>query len=140
MKRKTNSKAQAAMEFLMTYGWAILVVLIAIGALAYFGVTKPDQFLPEKCVVSIGTGLFCDDFTTSASGVTIRVKNILSQRVTINGLTVSNCGSYTNSTDIESDTSEDITVSCSLTSGEKFKEDISIIFQKGDDSISVEFV
>ena len=29
-------KAQAALEFLMTYGWVIMVVLIAIGALAYF--------------------------------------------------------------------------------------------------------
>src|SRR3989338_6762997 len=28
--------AQAALEFLMTYGWTIMVVLIAIGALAYF--------------------------------------------------------------------------------------------------------
>ena len=24
------------MEFLMTYGWAILIVLVAIGAVAYF--------------------------------------------------------------------------------------------------------
>jgi hypothetical protein len=50
MKRK----AQAAMEFLMTYGWAILVVLVAIGALAYFGVLSPDRFLPEKCTGSSG--------------------------------------------------------------------------------------
>lgn len=35
-----NKKSQAAMEFLMTYGWAILVVLAAIAALAYFGVLK----------------------------------------------------------------------------------------------------
>lgn len=34
-------KGQAAMEFLMTYGWAILVVLACIGALTYFGVLKP---------------------------------------------------------------------------------------------------
>lgn len=40
-------KGQAAMEFLMTYGWAILVVLIAIGALAYFGVLSPERFKPE---------------------------------------------------------------------------------------------
>jgi len=35
-----NKKGQndGAMEFLMTYGWAILVVLAAIGALAYFGI------------------------------------------------------------------------------------------------------
>ncbi len=43
---------QAAMEFLMTYGWAILVVLAAIGALAYFGVLSPDKFLPEKCTAN----------------------------------------------------------------------------------------
>ena len=36
-----HKKSQAAMEFLMTYGWAILVVLVAIGALAYFGVLSP---------------------------------------------------------------------------------------------------
>jgi len=40
------------MEFLMTYGWAILVVLAAIGALAYFGVLSPDKFLPDKCTAS----------------------------------------------------------------------------------------
>lgn len=45
-------KGQAAMEFLMTYGWAILVVLAAIGALAYFGVLSPDNFLPSKCTIS----------------------------------------------------------------------------------------
>ena len=44
-----KKKGQAAMEFLMTYGWAILVVLVAIGALAYFGVLSPDKFLPERC-------------------------------------------------------------------------------------------
>lgn len=44
----TMKKGQAAMEFLMTYGWAILVVLAAIGALAYFGVLSPGNLLPEK--------------------------------------------------------------------------------------------
>lgn len=41
-------KGQAAMEFLMTYGWAILVVLAAIGALAYFGVLTPGNLMPPK--------------------------------------------------------------------------------------------
>jgi uncharacterized protein (UPF0333 family) len=43
-----RKRAQAAMEFLMTYGWAILVVLLAIGALAYFGVLSPQNLLPER--------------------------------------------------------------------------------------------
>jgi uncharacterized protein (UPF0333 family) len=38
---KIRKKSQAAMEFLMTYGWAIIVVLVAISALAYFGVLSP---------------------------------------------------------------------------------------------------
>jgi hypothetical protein len=43
-----RKKGQAAMEFLMTYGWAILVVLAAIAALAYFGVLSPQKLLPER--------------------------------------------------------------------------------------------
>lgn len=52
MNKKHMRRGQAAMEFLMTYGWAILVVLAAIGALAYFGVLSPDNFLPERCTTS----------------------------------------------------------------------------------------
>lgn len=31
-------KGQAALEFFMTYGWAILIILAAIGALWYYGI------------------------------------------------------------------------------------------------------
>ena len=41
-----QKRGQAAMEFLMTYGWAILAAIIVIGVLAYFGVLSPDKFLP----------------------------------------------------------------------------------------------
>ncbi len=51
-----NKKGQAALEFLMTYGWAILVVLAAIGALAYFGVLNPAKFAPETCIATSGFG------------------------------------------------------------------------------------
>ena len=47
-------KGQAAMEFLMTYGWAILVVIAAIAALAYFGVLDPAQLLPDRCQFPAG--------------------------------------------------------------------------------------
>lgn len=47
-------KGQAAMEFLMTYGWAILVVLAAIGALAYFGVFNMGGVLPDRCTTPVG--------------------------------------------------------------------------------------
>jgi uncharacterized protein (UPF0333 family) len=40
---KSQKRGQAAMEFLMTYGWAILAAIIAIGVLAYFGVFNPSN-------------------------------------------------------------------------------------------------
>ena len=55
-----NSKAQTALEFLMTYGWAIIVVLAAIAALAYFGILSPDRFLPDKCTMA--PGLYCAEY------------------------------------------------------------------------------
>jgi len=50
-------KAQGALEFLMTYGWAFLVILIMIGALAYFGILDPSRFLPDRC--DLGTQVLC---------------------------------------------------------------------------------
>jgi hypothetical protein len=45
-------KGQAALEFLTTYGWAFLVILVMIGALAYFGVLNPSKMLPDRCIFS----------------------------------------------------------------------------------------
>ena len=65
---RCGKRAQAAMEFLMTYGWALLVVLIAIGALAFFGVLNPSRFLPETC--TLGPGFACADFRVNAPDAT----------------------------------------------------------------------
>ena len=37
-KARGGKKGQAAMEFLMTYGWAILAMIVAIGTLVYLGI------------------------------------------------------------------------------------------------------
>lgn len=44
-----NKQGQAAMEFLMTYGWAILAAIIVIGVLASFGIfNQPLYHSPES--------------------------------------------------------------------------------------------
>ncbi len=77
--KRVQKRGQAAMEFLMTYGWALLVVLIAIGALAFFGVLNPSRFLPQQCV--LGPGLACADFkvTSVDQKVQITVQNGLGE-------------------------------------------------------------
>lgn len=81
-------KAQAAMEFLMTYGWAILVVLVVIGALGYFGVLSPTALLPEKCM--FGVELACKDHRLdSVSGkITMRLQNNLGETMVISKISV----------------------------------------------------
>src|SRR3989344_626758 len=64
-----NRRGQAAMEFLMTYGWAILVVLIALGALFYLGVFSPK--VPNIC--NIPAPFVCQDVKFSDSTLILRV-------------------------------------------------------------------
>ncbi len=68
-----GKRGQAAMEFLMTYGWAILVVLVAIGALAYFGVLNPGRFLPSSCTIGPGIGCDAHKVTSAGAGSTVQL-------------------------------------------------------------------
>ncbi len=79
----SQKRAQGALEFLMTYGWAFLVILIMIGALAYFGVLSPTKFLPERC--TFGSQFLCKDYLITTDGstadVTLKLQNNLGQAV-----------------------------------------------------------
>jgi hypothetical protein len=67
-----RKKSQAALEFLTTYGWAFLVILIMIGTLAYFGILKPGKLLPDRC--NFGVEFECKDFQISRTSDSVRVK------------------------------------------------------------------
>jgi len=122
-------KAQAAMEFLMTYGWAILVVLLAIAALAYFGVLNPGKYLPSSC--TLGTGLGCNDFKVdgTADTVTLVITNGMGEdlnpfNVSIAGDCVGDALAVNGLVDGEKET---IIINCaSDITGSKFKEDITM--------------
>lgn len=62
----------------MTYGWAILVVLVAISALAYFGVLDSKyawKYLPKMC--QLPTEMHCGDFEMYYDEGTLPPSNIL---------------------------------------------------------------
>jgi len=66
-------KAQAAIEFLMTYGWVLLSVVMVIGALAYFGVFDVSRFIPDKCEIS--SGFECVDYKIAENAIILQIKN-----------------------------------------------------------------
>jgi len=45
--RKASAKAQSAMEYLMTYGWAILIISVVLAALFQLGVFNSMTFAPK---------------------------------------------------------------------------------------------
>ncbi len=86
-KDKLSRSSQAALEFLMTYGWAVLVMVISVSVLAYFGVLNLDQFFPEKC--SLPYGIICLDHRVESYRVVIVLQNVLGKAITIDKVLVS---------------------------------------------------
>jgi hypothetical protein len=63
---------QAALEYLITYGWGFLVIIIVVGALAYFGLFSPSRYIPSRC--DFGTQLECADYKLDSSAGRIYVQ------------------------------------------------------------------
>ena len=67
MRQSNNPrKGQAATEFLITYGWAIMGVLIVVSALAYYGIFNTQKYVNDVC--DFGTQLYCEDYRLISSG------------------------------------------------------------------------
>ena len=79
-------RSQAALEFLTTYGWAFLIILIMIGALAYFGILKPSRLLPNRCIV--GAEFQCLDYQIKATDVKLRLKNNVGEAIDVTILSI----------------------------------------------------
>jgi hypothetical protein len=73
-----RGKGQAALEFLVTYGWAILAAMLAIAALAYFG-TSPKSTLPDKCIFN--NNFACTEYIVTANKIQMKMVNGQGQTV-----------------------------------------------------------
>ncbi len=49
-----NLKLQSAMEYLMTYSWAILILAVVLGALFTLGLFNPSTFMNNQCLLPAG--------------------------------------------------------------------------------------
>ncbi len=94
--KKTNRKAQAAIEFLMTYGWMLLVVLI-VGALI-FSFVDFGGLLPSE--VSLNNNLQGDGTQVVAASTSDRVQfaftyiGSTSSRINVTELNISSDNGY----------------------------------------------
>lgn len=156
-----NIRSQAALEFLTTYGWAFLVILIMMSALAYFGVLNPSKLLPDRC--NFGAEVNCNKNTMIVSNVadntlTMRLANnfgvgvvVTAARVTTDVTTAGICTAQINNLPISafswgSDSTITFNADCdggaSLVDKEKIKLGIEIDYypaSAGDDYAKIIF-
>ena len=133
-----NKKGQAAMEFLMTYGWAILAAIIAIGVLSYFGVFSPGNYISDSVVVNAPFGS-TQELAIQSASINFVLRNGGGDSATISSIAVAGCGTNSTGITLADGASQLITVPCSpaLTSGDKFKGTITITYRTGEELLDL---
>ncbi|MEK6858465.1 MAG: hypothetical protein AABX53_00965 [Nanoarchaeota archaeon] len=135
-----HKKGQAAMEFLMTYGWAILAAIIAIGVLAYFGVFSPGKYTTGSTVVNppfYANSWNVQANVTGSSGIILELRNNGGENFEVQSIDVTNCGTFATPTTIATGELQPFTIDCTgvLTEGTSFKGDITITYLKTDSTV-----
>jgi uncharacterized protein (UPF0333 family) len=97
-------KGQTALEYLMTYGWAILVVIIVVAVLYYMGFTKPCRFTGTQ-VTGFGQAFISGvKMTVNAAGKNelsfILKSNIPGDAITITNIKMSHSPDYEGASDV----------------------------------------
>ena len=143
-----HKKGQAAMEFLMTYGWAILAAIIAIGVLAYFGVFSPGKYTTGSTVVN--PPFYANAWNIQSTGggagnINIEFKNNGGEDYNITSVALSNLPSGANCTgdsNVESVSAKgtvtaQMPCTTGLTVGQSFKADLSISYTKTGSTLTL---
>ncbi len=133
---RKNKKGQAAMEFLMTYGWAMLALTAAIGALAYFGVLNPSKFIPEVCQFSTTTGMACIDFNVDTDSAHLLIENAGGRKIHLYNITMNDCSGDFNIDMNDGERRLFNITGCSFgKKGKKMKSDITITYQLAEGTL-----
>ena len=143
-----KKRGQAAMEFLMTYGWAILAAIIAIGVLAYFGVFSPGKYVSGTAVVNAPFYVNAWNIDASDGGVNLEVKNNGGDTYVVSSVSITNANiggtpstctpTATTPASIDPSLSGTVLVPCTgvdTNVGKSFKGDITISYTKAGSTV-----
>ena len=93
-----NKKGQSALEFIMTYGWALVVLLLVISSLWFtFGGDK--FFVNEKCMM--GPGFLCKDFSVDEGSIQLKVLNSQGKNIDSFSFSSSECNYGSDTTELK---------------------------------------
>lgn len=133
-------KSQAAMEFLMTYGWAIMIIFIVVGSLFYLGIF--DLPVPTTC--DIPNPYTCRDLKIDSlvsNKFTIRIEAVnidpASAENKVKSITINGIACTPISTDLKTASETPVNIECSnyaspigLSKGSRYEGTIVLGYQK----------
>ena len=113
------------MEFMATYGWAILLVVVVIGTLSYFFFFNPNNAAANECIFF--PGIACTDVKISEStGVTLTLDNGFKKSLPSFDLSISGCNTTSAINGLDVSETEIITLPCNgLAHGDRIKLDVT---------------
>ena len=84
-----QKKGQVAIEYLSTWGWALLVLVIVMGVMISGGFLNPTYIVSEEC--NVGTSFSCSFSLSGVSGsparVSMQLQNGFPYRISVERLT-----------------------------------------------------
>jgi hypothetical protein len=90
-----DKKSQSALEYMMTYGWAIMIIVIVVAVLYSLGIFNPSSSVPSTTVVGFGGLNGITGECLSNSGLVMQVGNIETYNINITAVNYTiNTGSY----------------------------------------------
>jgi len=76
-----KKKSQASLEYLTTYAWAFILLIVALAAIQYFGILDFKKYLPQQCIFS--SQFKCVDYTLSGGDIRLRLLNNVGVKLTV---------------------------------------------------------
>ena len=74
------------MEYLMTYGWAILVIIVVIAVLFYIGVLNPRNITPTSCTFPPGFSCATYKLNQSNGHMLLKLGHAVGRRIVITNI------------------------------------------------------
>jgi len=116
-------QAQSAMEYLMVYGWAVLIVLIVGIAFYNYGILAPEKMLPRKC--NLPAGIICIDHKATPTGVTVVIRNGMGYDMRSVSVEIGDCGPAAGSDYLANGDKQAYIASCEL-AGSRFNSHLDV--------------
>jgi hypothetical protein len=105
---KQMRKAQAAMEYLITYGWAVLIMLVVVGVLFYLGIFSPHTIMTCS-FQNPGFTCYAYKLTGSGGGLVLDMGQATGHDIKVTGFNCTTSDTWT-ATEFDGLTASNVTI------------------------------